>query len=74
MKTFPIVKCEDEQKYGDYRTKRVILACYDAMAEAMKTGRPYQTILDPPPADPRVANPPKRRYNAERKLTVSRRV
>ena len=48
---------KDEKKYGEYRTKRVILECYDAMAEAMKTGRPYQTILDPPPADPRVAHP-----------------
>jgi len=56
METFPIVKRKDEQKYGEYRTKLVILECYDAMAEAMKTGRPYQTILDPPPADPRVAH------------------
>ena len=39
--------------------KRVILERYNAMAEAMKTGRPYQTILDPPPADSRVAHPPK---------------
>jgi hypothetical protein len=59
METFPIVKRKDEQKYGEFRTKRVILGCYDAMAEAMKTGRPYQTILDPPPADPRVAHPSK---------------
>jgi len=57
--TVPIVILEpkDEHKYGEYRTKRVILECYDAMAEAMKTGRQYQTILDPPPADPRVAHP-----------------
>ena len=52
-----------EQKYCEYRTKQVILECYDAMAEAMaeamKTGRPYQTILDPSPADPRVAHSPK---------------
>ena len=59
METFPIVKRNDEQKYGEYRTKRVILECYDAMAEAMQTGRPYQTILDPPPADPGVAHPSK---------------
>jgi len=52
METFAIVKRKDEQKYGEYRTKSVILQCYDAMAEAMRTGRPYQTILDPPPADP----------------------
>ncbi len=48
METFPIVKRKDEQKYGEYRTKLVILECYDAMAESMKTGRPYQIILDPP--------------------------
>jgi len=52
METFPIVKRKDEQKYGEYRTKRIILEIYDAMAEAIKTGRPYQTILDPPPGPP----------------------
>jgi hypothetical protein len=59
METFPIIKCNDEQNYGKYRTKRVILECYDAMTEAIKTGWPYQTILDPPPAAPRVAHSPK---------------
>jgi len=59
MENFPIVKRKDKQKYGEYRTKRVILECYDAMAESMKTDRPYQTILDQPPADPRVAHPTK---------------
>jgi hypothetical protein len=58
METFPIVKRKDEQQYGEYRTKRVIMEIYDAMAEAIKSGRPYQTRLDPPPADPRVAHPP----------------
>jgi hypothetical protein len=29
------------------------------MAEAMRTGKPYQTRLDPPPADPRCCHPPK---------------
>jgi len=48
----------NEQERGEYRIKQVIVECYDAMAEAMKTGRPYQTILDPPPADPRVAHKP----------------
>ena len=59
METFPIVKRKDEQKYGEYRAKRVILEIYDAMAEAMRTGKPYRTLLDPPPADPRVAHPPR---------------
>jgi hypothetical protein len=42
---------------GEYRTKRVILEVYDAMAEAIRTGKRYQTHLDPLPADRRVANP-----------------
>ena len=42
----------DEKAHGEYRTKRVILDIYDAMAEASRTGRPYQTRLDPPPPTP----------------------
>jgi hypothetical protein len=57
MDTFPIVRKNDEKVHGEYRTKRVILEIYDAMAEAARTGKPYQTRLDPPPADPRVAHP-----------------
>jgi hypothetical protein len=57
METFPIVKREDEVAHGEYRTKRVILEIYDAMQRAIETGHPYQTLLDPQPADPRVAHP-----------------
>ena len=49
METFPIVKRKDIQQYGTFRTKDLILQVYDAMAEATQTGKPYQTILDPPP-------------------------
>ncbi len=59
LKTFPIVKRHDEEAHGHYRTKRLILARYDAMADAAASGRPYQTALEPPPADPRVAHPPR---------------
>jgi len=60
MDTFPIVKRKDEEKYNsDYRTKRVILEIYDAMAEAIRTGKPYVTHLNPPPADPRCCHPPR---------------
>jgi hypothetical protein len=58
METFPIVKRKDEAAHGEYRTKRVILEIYDEMQQAMDSGQPYQTRLDPPPADPRVAHPP----------------
>lgn len=59
--TFPIVRRKDEEKYdGDYRTKHVILEIYDAMLVSSRTGQPYQTRLDPPPADPRCCHPPGR--------------
>jgi hypothetical protein len=49
METFPIVKRKDIERYGSFRTKEMILQVYDAMAEAAHTGRPYETILHPPP-------------------------
>lgn len=33
LETFPIVKRNDETEYGEYRTKRVILEKFDAMAD-----------------------------------------
>jgi len=59
MDTFPIVRRTDEEKWSDYRTKEVILEIYDALTQALRTGRPYQTRLDPPPADPRCCHPRK---------------
>jgi len=49
METFSVVKRRNIEQYGSFRTKQLILDVYDAMAEAMRTGVPYQTILDPPP-------------------------
>ena len=65
QETFSIVKRRDEEKYGHYHTKALILDVYRKMAEAIATGVPYETILDPPPADPRVAHPA-----ANRSVTV----
>jgi hypothetical protein len=47
--SFWTLKRKEEQRHGEFRTKRVILETYDAMAIAIATGRPYQTVLDPPP-------------------------
>lgn len=52
LESFPIVKRKDEDAYGEYRTKRVILEIYDAMQNAMVTGKPFQSPLDPPPGPP----------------------
>ncbi len=57
MDTFPIVRRKDEAAYGAYRTQRLILEIYDAMAAARHSGTPYQTRLDPPPAHPDAAHP-----------------
>jgi hypothetical protein len=49
LDTFPIVRRKDEERHGEYRTKRLILEIYDAMQKATDTGMPYHTIVDPPP-------------------------
>lgn len=64
LDTFPIVRRKDEArteetnaagevvKPGRYITKDTILEIYDALAESQRTGRPYQTRLNPPPGPP----------------------
>lgn len=52
LETFPIIRRNDIAEHGSYRTKELILYVYDRMAKAIETGEPYETILDPPPADP----------------------
>lgn len=54
--TFRIMKEREIVKYGEYRTKRLIMEIYDEMVECEKLGRQYQTKLDPPPGDPRAAH------------------
>lgn len=72
MDTFPIVKRKDEArteqknaagevaKPGRYITKDTILEIYDALAESMKSGTPYQTRLNPAPADISCRHPKKK--------------
>ncbi|MGH3193680.1 MAG: Eco57I restriction-modification methylase domain-containing protein, partial [Streptosporangiaceae bacterium] len=50
MGSFDALRRREErpQNFGEFRTKRLILERYDAMAEAIRTGEPYQTVLDPP--------------------------
>jgi hypothetical protein len=61
LDTFPIVRRNDEKAHGEFRTKRLILERYDALVTAARTGAPYRTPLDPPPADPRCAHDPSTR-------------
>jgi hypothetical protein len=57
MDTFPIVKRKDQTKYGSYRTKEQILEIYEKMSAAITNKKPYETVLDPPPAHSSVAHP-----------------
>lgn len=56
LDTFELVRDSDEKSHSEYRTKRLILERYEAIAKATDTGEPYETALDPPPADPRLAH------------------
>jgi hypothetical protein len=51
MDSFNIVKRKDEQDFGEYRTKRLILEIYDAMAEAARTDVAYRACLEPTPGE-----------------------
>jgi hypothetical protein len=51
LDTFPIVRRNEEKKYGEYRTKRTVLEIYDRMA-----ANDFASPLDPPAADIRAAH------------------
>ncbi len=55
LETFPIVKRQDRSRFGEYRTKRVILEIYDALAGAIPGGGPWQAVFDRPPEHRHVA-------------------
>ncbi|MDW7972432.1 MAG: N-6 DNA methylase [Thermodesulfovibrio sp.] len=45
LEQFPIVRRKDEEQFGEYRTKRVILEIYDSMNEAIKLGISWKSKL-----------------------------
>lgn len=49
LDSFTVVRRYDERDHGEFRTKRLVLAAYDAMAIAARAGVPYTSPLDPPP-------------------------
>ncbi len=57
MDTFLIIQCQEVEKYGHYRSKETILRIYDQLTEAIRTGSPYQSPLDPPPGDVMCCHP-----------------
>jgi hypothetical protein len=59
MDTFRVWKEKEEKRFGEYRTKRVILEIYDEMTQAIESGQAYHTRLEPGAADPAVAHEPR---------------
>jgi hypothetical protein len=59
LDAFPVLRKNDEKAHGSYRTKDAILEIYDRMAEAVSSGRPYATLLNPAPADPQLGHAPR---------------
>lgn len=59
LESFWVVREAEQKHYGKYRTKDQILAIYDRMQAAIDSGKPYETLLDPPPADPSLCHPPR---------------
>jgi hypothetical protein len=49
LDSFPVVRKNEERDLGEFRTKRLVLAAYDAMTDATSTGVPFVSPLDPPP-------------------------
>ena len=48
LDTFPVLQRSEKREHGEYRTKRVVLETYDALAAAAARGLPYDSPLGPP--------------------------
>ena len=48
LDTFPVVEKSETREHGEYRTRRIVLETYDALAAASATGIPYDSPLGPP--------------------------
>ncbi|GGB62916.1 hypothetical protein GCM10011316_38510 [Roseibium aquae] len=57
LDSFTVLRKYEERDHGEFRTKRLVLTAYDAMAEARASATVYQTTLSPPPADPSLCHP-----------------
>ena len=52
MEGFPIIRRKDIARFGNYRTKSLILDLFDRMQQAIESDMGFQTSLAPPPGPP----------------------
>lgn len=57
LDSFNVLRKYEERDCGEFRTKRLVLTIYDAIAKATASGAVYDTPLSPPPADPSLCHP-----------------
>lgn len=50
--SFAVLRKYEERDFGEFKTRRLVLEIYDAIAEAKRTGTQYVSSLIPPAADP----------------------
>jgi hypothetical protein len=46
--TFSALERAESRAHGEFRTRRTVLECYDALAQAAASGEPYISPLGPP--------------------------
>lgn len=51
LDSFFVIRKYEERDHGEFRTKGLVLAAYDAMAQAAATGIPFRSPLNPPPGE-----------------------
>jgi hypothetical protein len=56
LDTFPVLRDKEVRQFGEYRTRRLVLERYAALATAIATRTPYVSPLSPPPASPLAAH------------------
>jgi hypothetical protein len=49
LDSFTVVRKYEERDVGEYRTRRLVLERYDAMARATASGVPWRSDLNPAP-------------------------
>jgi hypothetical protein len=57
LESFKVLKKYEERDHGEFRTKRLVMAAYEAMGKAKEQGTAYVTPLSPLPADPKLCHP-----------------
>lgn len=57
LDSFTVLRKYEERDYGEFRTKRLVLTAYEAMARAKELGAIYETPLTPLPGDPSLCHP-----------------